>query len=427
MKKIQLLFCLLLIPIIVSAQDVWQAKYVEIEQSIKVPNFKNKQYRITKFEALASALAAVNQKAFDTDNGCMADLGCTQDNHDHDYPSAENVAIDCLLGNICSEGWNSIAFPSVTMVEYNSSKLGNPVEKVDNSKQHKWNCQFALEKDVELIGNYRNPVYVLNSWNPTQISMVDTLRIQGARGRLAATLEVPVLKVGEKCPIVIICHGFGVNRDRGTTYMVAKQLPNEGIATLRFDFNGHGQSDGKMKDMTVLNEVEDAKCVYQYAAGLPFVDRERIAMLGASQGGVVTSMAVGELGSTKIKAAVLMCPAAVLRDDCIKGLLMGKRYDPLDPPEVVQVGDKCIGREFIKTTFRLPIYETAAKFQGRACIIHGTGDRTAPYTYGIRYHKIWTDSEYHELDGYDHSFNPEPQTAVSIAIDFLKRTLLYAK
>ena len=78
MKKIQLLFCLLLIPIIVSAQDVWQAKYVEIEQSIKVPNFKNKQYRITKFEALASALAAVNQKAFDTDNGCMADLGCTR-------------------------------------------------------------------------------------------------------------------------------------------------------------------------------------------------------------------------------------------------------------------------------------------------------------------------------------------------------------
>ena len=265
MKKIQLLFCLLLIPIIVSAQDVWQAKYVEIEQSIKVPNFKNKQYRITKFEALASALAAVNQKAFDTDNGCMADLGCTQDNHDHDYPSAENVAIDCLLGNICSEGWNSIAFPSVTMVEYNSSKLGNPVEKVDNSKQHKWNCQFALEKDVELIGNYRNPVYVLNSWNPTQISMVDTLRIQGARGRLAATLEVPVLKVGEKCPIVIICHGFGGNRDRGTTYMVAKQLPNEGIATLRFDFNGHGQSD-------YFEGVTHSLCTLEFVPHRPLYD-----------------------------------------------------------------------------------------------------------------------------------------------------------
>lgn len=98
MKKIQLLFCLLLIPIIVSAQDVWQAKYVEIEQSIKVPNFKNKQYRITKFEALASALAAVNQKAFDTDNGCMADLGCTQDNHDHDYPSAEKCCHRLFIG-----------------------------------------------------------------------------------------------------------------------------------------------------------------------------------------------------------------------------------------------------------------------------------------------------------------------------------------
>ena len=39
MKKIQLLFCLLLIPIIVSAPDVWQAKYVEIEQSIKAVSY----------------------------------------------------------------------------------------------------------------------------------------------------------------------------------------------------------------------------------------------------------------------------------------------------------------------------------------------------------------------------------------------------
>lgn len=253
----------------------------------------------------------------------------------------------------------------------------------------------------------------------------EKIMIPGSRGLLAATLEKPALKAEEKCPIVIICHGFGGNRDRGTTCMIGQQLPAKGIATLRFDFNGHGESEGRMQDMTVLNEIEDAKCVYQYVSTLPFVDTDKIAILGASQGGVVTSMTAGELGHKKLAATVLLCPAAVLRDDCIKGNTMGKRYNPLDPPEELDLGNgKIIGREFIKTAFTLPIYEKAERYHGKACIIHGTGDRTAPYTYGLRYHDIWPGSEYHQLDGYDHGFNPNPQDAVDIAIDYLIRTLL---
>ena len=148
---------------------------------------------------------------------------------------------------------------------------------------------------------------------------IEKVMIPGANGLLAATLEKPALKSGEKCPIVIICHGFGGNRDRGTTCTIGHQLPTENIASIRFDFNGHGESEGRFEDMTVPNEIEDAKCVYQYVSTLPFIDTKRIAILGASQGGVVASMTAGELGHGKLKAAVLLCPAAVLRDDCIKG------------------------------------------------------------------------------------------------------------
>ncbi len=147
---------------------------------------------------------------------------------------------------------------------------------------------------------------------------IEKVMIPGANGLLAATLEKPALKSGEKCPIVIICHGFGGNRDRGTTCTIGHQLPTENIASIRFDFNGHGESEGRFEDMTVPNEIEDAKCVYQYVSTLPFIDTKRIAILGASQGGVVASMTAGELGHGKLKAAVLLCPAAVLRDDCIK-------------------------------------------------------------------------------------------------------------
>ena len=72
----------------------------------------------------------------------------------------------------------------------------------------------------------------------------------------------------------------------------------------------------------------------------------------------------------------------------------------------------------------MPIYETAEHYHGKGCIIHGTGDRIAPYTYGVRYHDIWPGSEYHQLDGYDHGFNPNPQDAVDIAVNYLNKVLI---
>jgi alpha/beta superfamily hydrolase len=285
---------------------------------------------------------------------------------------------------------------------------------------------LAYLNDSELIGylDKTDKQFIVRIYIREESRTIEKIRIQGSKGMLAATLEKPKLKAGERCPIVIICHGFGGNRDRGTTCMTAKQLPDIGIASIRFDFNGHGESEGRFEDMTVLNEIEDAKCVYQYVSSLPWIDTKRIAILGASQGGVVASMTAGELGLSKLAAVVLMCPAAVLRDDCIKGNTMGKQYNPLDPPERINLGNgKVLGREFIKTAFYLPIYETAERFHGKACIIHGTGDRTAPYTYGVRYHQIWPGSEYHQLEGYDHGFAPNPQKAVDIAINYLERVL----
>lgn len=104
--------------------------------------------------------------SFDTDNGRMADFGRTNTNRGVGYPDAEFVVIDCLLGNIRPEGWSSIGFESATMLEYNSRQLGNPTQKVDVSKRHPWSRQLSLERDAELISNYRNPAYVLKGWNP---------------------------------------------------------------------------------------------------------------------------------------------------------------------------------------------------------------------------------------------------------------------
>ena len=119
-----------------------------------------------------------------------------------------------------------------------------------------------------------------------------------------------------------------------------------------------------------------------------------------------------------------MAPAAVLRDDAIRGSTMGANYDPLDPPEFVKLfGNIRLGRDYIRTAFSLPIYETAAKYQGSALVVHGTADRVVPYTYGERFHQIWPKSEWVVLDAFDHGFSQNIYRATSIVSDYLIRKL----
>ena len=250
--------------------------------------------------------------------------------------------------------------------------------------------------------------------------------IDGHHGRLKALIQKPELQQGEKCPMVIFCHGFSGTKDGPLFELVADTLQAHGIASIRFDFNGHGESEGEFKDMTVPNEIEDAKKVVEYVRDLKYVST--IAIGGHSQGGVVAAMTAGqlseELGEPAFKAVALMAPAAVLRDDAIRGNTMGKQYDPFDPGEYVELwGGLKLGGEYIRTSFSLPIYETAAKYQGPALIIHGNGDRVVPYTYGERFHQIWPKSELVIQEYFDHGFSQNVYRTTDIVSEYLIKQL----
>ena len=202
--------------------------------------------------------------------------------------------------------------------------------------------------------------------------------IGGSKGKLSAIIQRPKVSMGEKIPMAVLMHGFNDNKNSYLLRLLADSLMNNGIASIRFDFNGHGESEGLFSEMTVPNEVEDAKSVYEHIKALPYVSD--VVLVGHSQGGVVAGMAAGELGSEKIKGVVLLAPAAVLRDDVIRGNTFGATYNPSDPPEYVQIGEKRLGGTYIRTAFSLPIYETSAKYSGAACIIHGNADKIVPIT-----------------------------------------------
>lgn len=256
----------------------------------------------------------------------------------------------------------------------------------------------------------------------------DTLRIDGSVGKLYTIVQKPKMKKGEKLPVVIICHGFGSDCNRPLLRELAKDIVEQDMIAIRFDFNGCGKSDGLFQNMTVLNEIEDLKHVIDWARQQNWT--ENISLVGHSQGGVVVSMTAGELGAGDIKCEALMAAAAVLRDDAIRGTTQGANYDPYNlkgdyvelPPRMDGQTLK-VGKNYIETAMNLPIYETAENYTGPVLIVHGTHDRIVPYTYSMRYHEKLKNSELHLVSDEDHTFSKTYVESALLVADWLHKQL----
>ena len=155
-----------------------------------------------------------------------------------------------------------------------------------------------------------------------------------------------------------MCHGLNCDHDFELMKRIEIQLQKAGFATLAFDFNGHGKSEGRFSEMTIPNEIEDLEQVLAYAQDLRFVDD--IALVGHSQGAVVAAMVAGN-HPEDIKAVTLLAPSSSVRDDIARGNLFGIDFNPLDPPDSLVLSNGiAIGRRYLKTALYLPIFETSA-------------------------------------------------------------------
>ena len=75
--------------------------------------------------------------------------------------------------------------------------------------------------------------------------------------RLAVILSRPMRR--HKLPIVVTCHGFGSGKDSETNRRLVQRLNQLGIASLRFDFSGHNDSEGDIARVTVSQGVDDLR------------------------------------------------------------------------------------------------------------------------------------------------------------------------
>lgn len=253
------------------------------------------------------------------------------------------------------------------------------------------------------------------------------LTIPGDHGQLAAVMQTPDNQ--DRYPMAIIMHGFSASKDGELLKNIADDLEKAGIGSIRFDFNGHGDSEGRFEDMTVLNEISDARHVYDYLKS-EASNRNSItslSLVGHSQGGVVASMLAGEIakeqGSSAIQSVVLLAPAGNIADGLIGSNFFSFQFDTEQLPEVVELPSGLrIGREYFRTAYNLPIYDTAKQYTGPVSIIQGTADDVVPERYSRRFERAYGDkqAELHILDGYDHEFTQNRQAVAQMVTDFIK-------
>ena len=233
--------------------------------------------------------------------------------------------------------------------------------------------------------------------------------VSGPEGGLAMKVALPegFDPAADRCPMVILMHGIFSSKDFNPMPSLAKALARAGIASIRFDFDGHGKSGGRMQDMTIEKEIADAMVIWEYAKLLPFVTR--IGFLGHSQGGVIASMTAGRLaaaGRHVPDGMVLLAPGSVIKEACQGGKFFNARFDPADPPQYIRCwGTMKLGREYLLTTQQLDIYGTAAAYEGPVLLLHGTKDSIVPMwcseqyleTYGSRATLVKVDGENHMI------------------------------
>ncbi|NMA72022.1 MAG: alpha/beta fold hydrolase, partial [Firmicutes bacterium] len=103
-------------------------------------------------------------------------------------------------------------------------------------------------------------------------------------------------------PAVLFLHGLGGNRIEANRLFVraARILAKQGIAALRIDFRGAGESDGEAEARSVSGHLSDALTAYHFLAEDAQLDRHRLAVLGFSLGGAVAALLAGELAGSDL-------------------------------------------------------------------------------------------------------------------------------
>ena len=133
-----------------------------------------------------------------------------------------------------------------------------------------------------------------------------SINFKSKRLTLEGVLTVPQEQPGP-FPAAVLCHPhplFGGSMDNAVVMAIARALDAAGIATLRFNFRGVGNSEGTFSKGA--KEQQDLRSALELLRQWPGIDAKRLALVGYSFGAQVILQGLGNY--KKAKALALLSP-----------------------------------------------------------------------------------------------------------------------
>lgn len=198
-------------------------------------------------------------------------------------------------------------------------------------------------------------------------------------------------------PTIIFCHGLSA--DYRMFEYHGRGFAERGICCVMFDFCGGGNnstSDGATTDMSVKTEAGDLKAVLKTVKKYDFVDKDRIFLLGESQGGYVTADVAYDK-KRDVSGLILWYPGFVIPDAvkemCRDGI-----------PEEYEIFGMRIGSIYARDAINGKPYSRMKRYKRPVLIIHGDCDETVPIEYSYRAQKTYPNVRLKVISNAGHGF-----------------------
>lgn len=218
--------------------------------------------------------------------------------------------------------------------------------------------------------------------------------------RLSAILEAPE---GERCPLVVVIHGFSGYKEEPHIIAVARGLNEVGFATLRVDMYGHGESDGQFRDHTLYKWLTNAMAVIDYTRSLDFVTD--LYLCGHSQGGL-TVMLAAAMERDRVRGLIPLSPAAMIPAQARRGELLGISFDPDHFPEALEYKEGfTLGGNYLRVAQTIDVNAAIDRYSGPVLIVHGDADEAVPVEVGIEAAKRYRNCELALIPGDTHCYD----------------------
>lgn len=210
-------------------------------------------------------------------------------------------------------------------------------------------------------------------------------------------------------PTIVIFHGFTGNKTAAFRKFVtlARRLAQEGIATLRFDYRGCGDSEGDAALTSIESERTDARAALAWLRQRPEVNAQRLAILGVSLGGMIAveTMAEDEDLKTGCLWAAVSRPALQLQIRATPELESALRHHGY-----AEVEGWPVGRAFVEQMATMNPLLAAERMRGRRMLLlHGERDQSVPlaavWEYAQAFRARGNDVQVHVIPEADHRYS----------------------